>query len=64
MKKLNFQKALENSTTIKKIKSLKNQNLLVCRFDRVSFPIDDGVPVLLAGKAISMTAEQLEKLDV
>lgn len=35
---------------------------LVCKFDRLAYVIDDGIPVLLAEKAESLTQEQLETL--
>ncbi|HBY38608.1 MAG: Trm112 family protein [Pseudomonadota bacterium] len=35
---------------------------LVCRFDRLVYPLKDGIPVLLEEQASSITLEQLEAL--
>ncbi len=35
---------------------------LVCRFDRLVYPLKDGIPVLLEEQATSITLEQLEAL--
>lgn len=35
---------------------------LICKFDRLSYSIDDGIPVLLADKAEQLTSEQLDAL--
>ncbi len=40
----------------------KSKTKLICRFDRLAFPIDDGIPVMLADKADSLTAEQVDEL--
>ena len=34
---------------------------LVCRADRLAFPIRDGVPVMLQDEARELTAEELER---
>ena len=41
---------------------IKDKKVLLCRFDRVSFPFDDDIPVLLPERAENLTAEQLEFL--
>jgi len=39
----------------------QNKQELVCRPDRLAFPIRDGIPVMLESEARSLTAEELEK---
>jgi len=45
-----------------KLDYLKKESKLLCQFDRLLYNIDDGIPVLLANKAKSLTAEQVESL--
>ena len=45
-----------------KLDYVKSQQRLVCKFDSLSYEIDDGIPVLLADKAEQLTAEQLDQL--
>ena len=45
-----------------KLDYVKNQQRLVCKFDRLSYEIDDGIPVLLADKAEQLTSEQIDDL--
>jgi uncharacterized protein YbaR (Trm112 family) len=33
---------------------------LVCRFDRLSFPVRDGIPVMLEGEARTLNADDPE----
>lgn len=33
---------------------------LVCRFDRLAFPVKEGIPVMLSSEARQMTSEELE----
>lgn len=40
----------------------KTKSKLICRFDRLAYPIDDGIPVLLSDKADSLTSEQVDHL--
>ncbi len=35
---------------------------LVCRFDRLGFPIKDGIPVMLESEAREMTSQEIEAL--
>ncbi|MFC3095473.1 Trm112 family protein [Alteromonas sediminis] len=35
---------------------------LVCRFDRLRFPIKEGIPVLIEEQAESLSLEELESL--
>lgn len=35
---------------------------LICRFDRLSYPVKDGIPVLIEEKATSLSAEELEAI--
>ncbi|MEP1741202.1 MAG: Trm112 family protein [Kangiellaceae bacterium] len=39
----------------------KTQSKLICRFDRLAYPIDDGIPVMLSDRAESLTSEQVEQ---
>ena len=38
------------------------KNELVCRGERLAYPIDENIPVLLADKARELSAEELEKI--
>lgn len=40
---------------------LKKQEL-ICRFDRLAFPIRDGIPVMLENEARVITLEEKDKL--
>jgi hypothetical protein len=40
----------------------KLEQTLVCRFDRLSYPIDEGIPVLLESDSRVLTLEELEKV--
>ncbi|MBE1287220.1 MAG: Trm112 family protein [Alteromonadaceae bacterium] len=42
-------------------KSAEKQEL-VCRFDKVAYPIIDGIPKLLSSETRSLTLEELEKV--
>jgi len=35
----------------------RDPELLVCRFDRLAFPVRDGIPVMLEGEARVLTAD-------
>jgi len=35
---------------------------LVCRFDRLAYAVDDGIPVLLDSESIALSLEELEKV--
>ncbi len=43
-----------------KLSYIKDKNVLICRFDRVSFPFDDEIPVLLPERVTNLTKEQLD----
>jgi len=45
-----------------KLDYLKNKQQLLCQFDRLSYPIDDDIPVLLAERAETLTSEQVKAL--
>ena len=45
-----------------KLDYIKSQQKLICKFDRLSYKVDDGIPVLLADKAEQLTAEQIDAL--
>lgn len=40
----------------------KSSNELICKFDRLSYPINDGIPVMLAEEARQMSSEEVEQL--
>ena len=40
----------------------KAEQELVCRADRLAYPIKDGIPVMLADEARKMTPEEVEQL--
>ncbi|RXJ72428.1 hypothetical protein CS022_15955 [Veronia nyctiphanis] len=44
-----------------KLKFNKETNELICTFDRLAYPIRDGIPVLLSDEAREMTSEEVEK---
>jgi len=37
----------------------KKEQELVCRFDRLAYPIRDGIPVMLENEARTMSSEEL-----
>ncbi|TDF42031.1 Trm112 family protein [Alteromonadaceae bacterium M269] len=37
-------------------------NELICRFDRLAFPISDNIPVMLESEARKLTSEEVEAL--
>lgn len=39
----------------------KDEDRLICRFDRLAYPIVDGIPVLIADKATPLSLEELEQ---
>ncbi|GAB5605495.1 Trm112 family protein [Sideroxyarcus sp. TK5] len=40
----------------------KAEQELVCKADRLAYPIQDDIPVMLADEARTLTAEEVEKL--
>jgi uncharacterized protein YbaR (Trm112 family) len=40
----------------------KSEQELICKADRLAYPIQDDIPVMLADEARSMTVEEIEKL--
>lgn len=40
----------------------KNEQELICRADRLAFPIADGIPVMLADEARKLTPEEAETI--
>lgn len=45
-----------------KLNYVNEPEQLVCKFDRLSFPFDEGLPVLLAEKATSLTQAQVDQI--
>ena len=46
-----------------KLYYLKNEKQLLCKFDRLAFPFDEDIPVLLPERGISLTREQIERFE-
>lgn len=46
-----------------KLKYVQQQAELVCRFDRLAYPIRENIPVLLQTEAREMSSEELEKME-
>lgn len=40
----------------------KEEQTLICKVDRLAYPIRDGIPVMLEDEAQKLTLEQVEKL--
>lgn len=40
----------------------KEQNELICKFDRLAYPIRDGIPIMLETDAREMTTEEVESV--
>lgn len=40
---------------------LKEENELVCKFDRLAYPIRDGIPVMLEEEARELSLEEVDK---
>jgi len=45
-----------------KLDHIKKTQQLLCQFDRLAYPIDDDIPVLIAERATTLTAEQVKQL--
>lgn len=41
---------------------LQKEEELICRFDRLAYPIRDGIPVMLEGEARALSLEEKESL--
>ena len=41
----------------------EQKDQLICRFDRLSFPFDEDIPVLLPDRATSLTQAQVDELN-
>lgn len=39
-----------------------NQERLICRFDRLAYPIRDGIPVMLEEDAAPVSLDEMDKL--
>ncbi|MEK7811941.1 MAG: Trm112 family protein [Pseudomonadota bacterium] len=40
----------------------KTEQELICKADRLAYPIQDGIPVMLADEARTLSIEEVEKL--
>ena len=47
-----------------KLKYHAESNQLVCTFNRLMYPIRDGIPVLLETEATQASSEEIEKLGL
>ena len=45
-----------------KLDYLKQQAVLICKFDRLVYQIEDDIPILLEEKATQVSGEQLEEI--
>lgn len=41
----------------------KEQGELICRFDRLAYPIRNEIPIMLENEARSMSSEEIEKIS-
>ncbi|MBC3767007.1 Trm112 family protein [Neptunicella marina] len=41
---------------------LSNDNELICRFDKLAYPIRDNIPVLLENEARNLSSDELEQI--
>lgn len=41
----------------------KEDGILICRVDKLAYPVEDDIPVMLEAKATRLSIEQLEKYD-
>lgn len=39
-----------------------DKQVLLCRFDRLSYPVRDGIPVLIEDKATKLSIDELEEM--
>ena len=46
-----------------KLSLTKDKSQLICKFDRLSFPFDEEIPVLIPDKATSLTKAQLDEVN-
>lgn len=38
----------------------KERNELICRFDKLAYPLEEGIPVLLENRARHLTADEMQ----
>ncbi|TQV77304.1 Trm112 family protein [Aliikangiella marina] len=46
-----------------KLSLAKDEKQLICKFDRLSFPFDEEIPVLIPDRATSLTKAQLDEIN-
>ena len=46
-----------------KLTYISKTHQLLCKFDRLTFPFDEEIPVLIPDRATSLTNEEVEKLN-
>ncbi|MDC0602658.1 Trm112 family protein [Aliiglaciecola sp.] len=46
-----------------KVQYQQSTSEIICRFDRLAFPIKDNIPVMLENEARELTLEDLESMD-
>lgn len=42
---------------------LKDKQQLICKFDRLAYPVVDGIPVLLKERTEQLSSEQVANID-
>ncbi|MEE4245940.1 MAG: Trm112 family protein [Kangiellaceae bacterium] len=47
-----------------KLNLTKDRTQLICRFDKLAFDIQDGIPNMLSNEAKELTQEQLDSLEL
>ncbi len=47
-----------------KLALTRDKNLLVCKFDKLTFAINDEIPNMVVEQAKSLTTEELEQLEL
>ena len=45
------------------VKWQKEEAELVCRFDKLAFPIKDGIPVMIPSEARQLSSDELERIQ-
>jgi len=40
---------------------MREANELICRFDKLAYPVQDGIPVMFEDEARKLSAEELDK---
>ena len=46
-----------------KLKYIQKNGELVCRWDRLAFPVREGIPIMLDAEARKMSLEEIENIN-